>query len=375
MIREILKQNKWIKKLIKTPGYVNLRQYFPMAESLIRDDRGNYEEAEKVWIDWPADVPKPVVGIVQDYEDCPRWTKYINLLENNAFPYGIYPIHASDWVDRAKPFDVIAGIVSNEYYHLQEMRKKYYFLERFLGKACYPSSHHINLYENKSLEAHISKIYGLPFAPTHIFNNKEEALRALETMRFPVISKIDPGSGSVGVEWVENIHKARRIIRQAFSQLGRATYTPYFRQKNHVYFQDFIPNDGYDIRVILVDNRAFGYYRKTLDGDFRASGMNQVEWGDLPEEAVRIAWKVNKVIQSPLLVVDMVHGQDGRYYIIEFSPMCRMDAPRELQINAMPGFYIIEEDESIHFQAGKYWVHEMALREFLLKDYLPGLQH
>jgi hypothetical protein len=67
----------------------------------------------------------------------------------------------------------------------------------------------------------------------------------------------------------------------------------------------------------------------------------------------------------------MVHGLDGRYTIVEFSPVCRITTPEELQVKGIPGVYIIEDDGSIHFEKGRYWIHELALREFLLNDYLP----
>ena len=61
-----------------------------------------------------------------------------------------------------------------------------------------------------------------------------------------------------------------------------------YRQKNLVCFQEFIPNDGYDIRVIVVGNQIFGFYRKVPQGDFRASGMNIEEMRELPVEAMKI---------------------------------------------------------------------------------------
>ena len=71
-------------------------------------------------------------------------------------------------------------------------------------------------------------------------------------MEFPVISKIVPSSGSLGVELIRTPAEAKKLIRQAFSQNGRKIHIVYARQKNYIYFQKFIPNDGYDIRVIVV---------------------------------------------------------------------------------------------------------------------------
>jgi glutathione synthase/RimK-type ligase-like ATP-grasp enzyme len=304
-------------------------------------------------------------------EKFPRWTKYRRFLEHNGFPYGLYDLHAHDWIERARPFDVVVGLVSNEPDRLQETRVKYHFLESYLGKACYPSASQAFLYENKCLEAYIATACGLPFAKTYVSHGKEDALAMLETARFPLVSKVNGSSGSIGVELVRTPRKARRIIRQAFSKAGRSIHVPWFRQKDYVYFQEYVPNDGYDIRVILTGDRAFGYYRKVLKGDFRASGMNTVERRELPEEAIRVARTVRQHVRGPLLVVDMVHGLDGRYVIIEYSIVCLHDRAEDLQVDGVPGVYVIGEDGAIRFEKGRFWLHELALKQFLLDDYLP----
>ena len=48
-----------------------------------------------------------------------------------------------------------------------------------------------------------------------------------------------------------------------------------------------------------------------------------------------------------------------------------MGYPDDLQVDGIPGVYAFDPDGSWHFENGRYWVAELALREFLLKDYLP----
>jgi len=354
-------------------AYSRLRQLFPMRTPRPVDDSGRMGEAAIVRIDWPAAVPKPRVGIVKDSEKVPRWTKYRRFLENNGFPHGTYDLHAHDWIERAAGFDAIVNIVSNELDRLEETRVKYHFLESRLGKRCYPSADQVLLYENKSLEAFISAAGDLPFAKTYVSHGRADALALVEQARYPLVSKVNYSAGSMGVELVPDAAKARRIVRQSFSRTGRRLYVPWRRQKGYVYFQEFVPNDGFDIRVILAGDRAFGYYRRVPRGDFRASGMNTVERRALPEEAIRVALEVRKRVRSPQLVVDMVHGPDGRYTIIEFSIICLMDRTDELQVDGVPGAYVIGENGEIRFEPGRCWIHEWALREFLLADYLPRI--
>jgi glutathione synthase/RimK-type ligase-like ATP-grasp enzyme len=360
-----------VKRIRKTMIYARLRQHFPMRKPQYVDDTSQLDDAEVVRIDWPEDVAKPRVGIVRDFEQFPRWTKYARFLKANGFPYDLYDIHAHDWIDKARAFDIVIGLVSNEINRLEEIRVKYHVLAAHLGKLCYPSPAHALLYENKSLEAYIARVHGLPFARTYVSRSREDALAVLEQARFPLVSKVNFSSGSMGVEIVRTPRKARRIVEQAFSCRGRSVHIPWSRQKNYVYFQEFVPNDGYDVRVILVGDRAFGYFRKVLKGDFRASGMSTVEKRGLPEEAIRVALDVQRHVRSPLLVVDMVRGLDGRYVIIEYSITCLVRNAEQLIVEGVPGIYVIEDDGGIRFEPGRYWIHELALREFLLKEYLP----
>ena len=360
-------------RIRKSLLYSRTRQYFPMRSSSITDDRGKIENGQSILIDWPMVLKKPRVGIVQDPGIYPSWTKYAQFLDNNSFPYEIYHIHNQDWREKARDFDVIMGIPSNASYDLEEVRGKYFLLETYLEKTCYPSMEHAFLFEDKKLEAFLSNLYGIPYVNTYVSSDKQDALHLIENFTYPVVSKVVPCSGSVGVELVRTKGHARRIVEQAFSNNGRKIHIVYARQKNFVYFQDYIPNDGYDIRVVVVGNRVFGFYRLVPKGDFRASGFHFEEWGDLPEKAMKIARYAYKVIKSPQLVVDMIPGLDGNFYINEFSPTVQMSTLHQLRVNGIAGAYVFDNDDSFYFEPGKYWVHELALKEFFLNYYLPKL--
>ncbi len=368
MLKALMEQAT-VKRVRKSMLFARLRQHLPMRDVGYVDDRGQIEDADEVRMDWPARVPKPRIGLVRDLEQFPRWTKYRRFLETNGFPFDGYDIHAHDWIEQAGRFDAVIGIVSNEINSLEEMRVKYHFLETVLGKRCYPSAAQALLYEDKCLEAYLAQVRGLPFARTLISHSKDDALAMLGGLRYPLVSKINHSSGSMGVELVRTPRKARRIVEQAFSRGGRPIHVPWSRQKNYVYFQEFIPNDGYDIRVVVVGNMVFGYYRKVPKGDFRASGMGAVEKRDLPEEAIRVAWNAHRHIRSPQLVVDMVHGSDGRYAIIELSLFFQVQLPEQLKVDGVPGVYIVGDDGGLRFEKGRYWVHELALRKFLQDEY------
>jgi glutathione synthase/RimK-type ligase-like ATP-grasp enzyme len=49
-------------------------------------------------------------------------------------------------------------------------------------------------------------------------------------------------------------------------------------EKNYVYFQDFIPQNDFDIRIIVIGKRAFAIKRMVRKGDFRASGSGNIKY-------------------------------------------------------------------------------------------------
>src|SRR5512138_3779482 len=104
----------------------------------IADDRQELEVAQPVLLPWPEDLPKPKVGLVQERENPPYWTKYERFLRNNNFPFEYYDVHASDWRAASDRFEVILWAMERVAL-LEEHKRKTYLLEKRCGKACFPA--------------------------------------------------------------------------------------------------------------------------------------------------------------------------------------------------------------------------------------------
>ena len=272
-MKEKIKKTRFFKKISRTALYSRTRSFFPVKSVGICDDRDDInDDVEVIKIDWPEGFPKPRVGVIQDAGASPRWTKYCRFLKTNSIPFGIYDIRSVGWIEEARQYDVIIGIESCEISYLDEIRRKFYVLEKHLDKKCYLSYSDIILYEDKILESYLAEVYAFPFIKASIYNSEKEALDAADVFQYPVVSKIVPCAGSVGVELVRTSLQCKKIIKKAFSRNGRKIHVNYSSQKNYVYFQEYVPNDGYDIRIIVIGDNVFGYYRKAPPGDFRASG-------------------------------------------------------------------------------------------------------
>jgi glutathione synthase/RimK-type ligase-like ATP-grasp enzyme len=84
--------------------------------------------------------------------------------------------------------------------------------------------------------------------------------------------------------------------------------------------QDFIPQNNHDIRIIIIDNKAFAIKRMVRDGDFRASGSGKIIYNkdEIPIECIKIAFETSKKIKSQSAAYDFVF-LDGKALIIEIS--------------------------------------------------------
>jgi len=370
-----VKDWSWVKRLRKTMRYSRLRALFGPCDGVPRyiDDSAVVSRcAPPVLMDWPQRVPKPRVGIVRDWDENPWWTRFARFLKTNGFDFGLFNLHVSTWLEDARHYQLIVGVPSCLAFHLEEVRRKYYVLERHMGIACYPSFEECLLYEDKVLEAYLSGIYAFPFVSTFVTHDLREAFASIPSLPFPLVSKITPSSGSVGVELVKTAGACRRMFKRAFSPGGRLTHARYLRQKNYVYLQPFEKNDGYDLRIIVVGNVVSGYYRRVPDGDFRASGMHLQEQRPLPPEAMKLARAMNQRLRFPMLVVDMLRTEGGAYRVTEISPKCGVEPGDDAEVDGQAGHYVFESEDEYHFQPGRVWVQELVLREVLRRRFLSA---
>ena len=325
------------------------------------------QNSEKIYLHLKS---KPFVGIMYYGDNIiinpinDNKLRYINFLEYNNIEYELYNVCKSDWFQNVTKYDVIIWDISSQPSRLEEAKNKIFIIETILGKKCYPSFENIYSYENKVLQYYLYNIYNLPYVPTFVSNDLAESLNFIEHCSFPIVSKISTGSGSRGVTLIRNKRYAKRLINAVFSS-GKNTYYSYLKQKDYVYFQEYIPDAEYDLRVIVIGNKLFGYYRMRPRKDFRASGANIIEKKELPEEAMRTAISCRDHLNATMIAVDMIYSNKyNKFMIIESSIFFGIETAEQLKVNDVPGYYLYEDNKFI-FEEGKYWVQDLAIEIFL----------
>lgn len=335
------------------------------SESRVCDDSNSLDAAAPLIVKWPDNVAQPRVGLVQDTDAHPYWTKYRRFLQSNCFPFCLVDIHASSWIEMLGDVDMVVWRPSSQLDELEEARKKVFFLQEFLGLPTYPTLRAVNLYEDKILQSWALRHVGAQMPMTVVSFSKADALHGIADLGSEFVWKIATGSSSFGVEGL-SARRARAAIRRAFSARGRRTYWPFANQKGYVYAQMLERDLQTDMRIIVVGPLLSGYYRDAPAGDFRASGMGRVRKEALPSEALEEAWQIAQRLDVGAVAVDFLVDQDcRRRKAIEFSSFIEVLTSAQLQVDGRPGVYVRLSPGRFVFQPGDYWLQELALAEAL----------
>lgn len=224
------------------------------------------------------------------------------------------------------------------------------------GKKVFPDPQTCWHFDDKVGQKYLLESVGAPLIPTNIFYDKTDALTWLENTSFPKVFKLRRGAGSNHVRLVNTKSQAETLVRKMFGKgfpqyektaslkerwrryrsgrvsfkeilkgIGRFIYPTRFskivgNEKGYIYFQDFIAGNNHEIRVHVVAGKAFAVKQMNREGDFRASGNEQVRYDvkDIPEEPVRIALETAGRLKLQAVVIDFLY-HDGQYLISEMS--------------------------------------------------------
>lgn len=212
-------------------------------------------------------------------------------------------------------------------------------------------------FDDKIAQKYLFEALGVPTPASWVFYDKAKAIEWAKKATYPKVFKLRGGAGAVNVRLVKSFSEAMRLIKKAFGTgFARVTGFADFRTKlkNHkrkrdwrrvitqtlpkvlwsavkqwrlpkeggyVYFQEFIPNNSFDIRVVVIGRRAFAIRRNCRPNDFRASGSGEIVYnkGNIPIECVRIAFDSAKKMNVQSAAFDFVRTHDNQYLIVEVS--------------------------------------------------------
>lgn len=283
---------------------------------------------------------------------------WIEYCEKNNIPHKIVNCYENNIIDQLKDCDVLMWHFSNYDYRDLLFAKQLLYSVKKMGKLVFPDFNTCWHFDDKVGQKYLLEAISAPLIPSYVFYNKIDAYNWINKTSFPKVFKLRNGSGSNNVVLVKNKKQARQLTKKSFSNgfsfynrrsafvdrcvrvingkeskigLLKAIYRLFFvspkiklasRQKGYIYFQDFIQNDGYDVRVVIISERAFALKRLVRENDFRASGSGNIIYDQnaIDISCIRIAFEVAEKLDTQCLTFDfIIHKNSGKHYIGEIS--------------------------------------------------------
>lgn len=286
-----------------------------------------------------------------------QWIKYC---EENNIEYKLVDIYSTDAVQQIKDCDAFMWHHNHMKWQDLLCAKQILAALECSGVKVWPSHDAGWHFDDKVGESYLFDALELPMVPYYIFYDKKRAYEWAKHTSFPKIFKLRGGGGSVNVKLVKSSGHAKKLIRKAFGkgfsqynwkftifarykkwQIGHDSLSGvfkgvvqaclrwgkmgelsrmYHREMGYAYFQDFIPDNDRDYRVIVINQKkAFAYYRLMRKNDFRASGGGDFHYGNIPESVIELAFRAAKAMNSESVAFDFLLDKNGDPYIVESS--------------------------------------------------------
>lgn len=262
------------------------------------------------------------------------------------------------------------------------------------GKKVFPDFKSCWHFDDKVGQKYLFESIEAPLVPSYVFYTKHDALQWINHTTFPKVFKLRGGAGSANVKLVRTRSQAQGLVNKAFvrgfSQFDRLGYlkdrfgkyqsgrdnllgiikgigrlfifTEYAklhsREKGYIYFQDFIPNNLFDIRIIVIAGKAFAIKRLVRKDDFRASGSGNILYGkeNFSDETISLAFKMTDKLQLQCAAFDFVYDAKGNPMVTELSYAFLTSA-----YDRCVGYW----DKSLNFHEGAFTPQDWMVEEML----------
>lgn len=323
-----------------------------------------------------------------------RWIEYC---QKNKIDYKLVNAFDNDIIQQVKDCDAFMWHHHHGQFKDVLTAKRILFALDQAGVKVFPDFNTGWHFDDKVAQKYLLEAIDAPLVPSYVFYNKEEALAWAKKTTYPKVFKLKGGAGAKNVKLVKTYRDAKKLIHQAFNKgfpqfdklgnfkerinkfnngqdnllglvkgAGRLFIAPDFSklQANEIgyaYFQDFIPNNHSDIRVIIIKDKAFAIERMVRSNDFRASGSGDINYShtSIDLNIINIAFEINSKINSQSIAFDFVLNANNQPLVIEISYGFAVKA-----YDACPGYW----DRDLEWHEGSFNPQEWMVEQILNKQ-------
>lgn len=286
----------------------------------------------------------------------PEWVKFCS---ENDLDYEIVDCYQPDVIKRLQGFDCLLWHARIYVLANTLEARNIMFSANSMGLKVFPSYKAYWHCDDKIAETYYLQTICAPLPGSWMFYAQEDALNWLKTeAMYPLVGKLRTGAGSSNVKLLYSEKDAIKYSRRMFTSgyksapsmilkstsmfqsannwnelksrvkkipqflhtLSRAKMLP--REKGYVFFQEFIPNDGYDLKIVVIGDKLSFIARRTRKGDFRASGGGDIFFDRnlVSKEIMKTAFAVSDKLGFECMGYDfVVDNRTGKGVIVEIS--------------------------------------------------------
>ena len=283
-----------------------------------------------------------------------RWIDYC---QKNNIPFKIVNAYDSDIVEQVKDCSAFMWHHHHANYKDTLFAKQLLYSLQMDGKKVFPDFYTGWHFDDKVGQKYMLEAIDAPLVPSYVFYTKKDALDWIEQTIFPKVFKLRGGAGAANVKLIHTKQQAKKLVKTAFGKgfnqfnkwnylkerfnkyckgkdtllgickgIGRLFINTEFAkmhspEKGYVYFQDFIPNNKFDIRVIVIGDKAFAIKRMCREKDFRASGSGTIlyEKGIIDKRCIEQSFIITKKSKAQCVAYDWVFNEQNVPMIVEIS--------------------------------------------------------
>ena len=283
--------------------------------------------------------------------------EWIAYCEAAKIEFSVVNCYEVDIIEKLKSFD---GLM----WHFHHMAVKDIVMARSLlhslQHADYPTFPDYETmwhFDDKIAQKYLMEALELPVVQSYTFYSKDDTMKWIDSSEFPKVFKLRGGAGSFNVKLVRNKSEARRLTRIMFSRgmnnyrsienlqerfrlfkkgkigwwslmkgVFRLFKKPMYnrvigREISYTYWQDFVPNNEGDFRVVVIGNKAFAIKRMNRENDFRASGSGVILYDKehFENSLIRFAFNAAESLKMQCVGFDILNDGVNNYKIVEVS--------------------------------------------------------
>lgn len=288
---------------------------------------------------------------------------WIEYCEMHNIPYKCVNPYDSDIIMQIKDCDAFMWHHSHGNYRDLLFAKQLLTSLEQSSMVVFPNTRTGWHFDDKLGQKYLFESLCIPAPKAWAFYDKRSAYKWIEKTTFPKVFKLRGGAASSNVKLAYSSGDAKRYVRRAFGKGYPATNSklaaktewvkfikgeggvkslfkatkwflltlfpslvkgrvmlPY--QKGYAYFQEFIPNEGFDYRLEIVGDKAIAMVRMCRDGDFRASGghNDRYDFHLIPEDVVKFAFDCYAKLGVQSVALDIIrHKETKELFLIEIS--------------------------------------------------------